>query len=175
MLNTPDRRFGLDSIPWRHHSHVRHRPHDAKILSCVVAETKRAISEAAADADDLDVCVVITGVVPDLLQTAERREISDGIRINDFTLQRQADGQPRHVLLGHTGVNILCGKLSRELLEYSEAKVAGYQNRIPVLPGYFGKSVNEFISHRREHPILPERDGTLLPGDFCSAIEHYVP
>src|SRR5437867_1564785 len=59
--------------------HAGQGPHDRDVLGCMVRHAERAIREAAAHRNNLDVRVVITRTVPDLLETAKRWKVADRI------------------------------------------------------------------------------------------------
>ena len=92
-----------------------------------------AVREAAAHGHDLHVGAVVADVVADLLETAQGREVADGVGEHDLAGKGHAGGQADHVLLRDAGVDELVGVLALELLDDGVAEVADHEAHASVL------------------------------------------
>ena len=86
-----------------------------------MAHAERAVDEAAADADYLDICLRISAVIADLFKTAKSREIADRIGENSLALKSHTCGDRGHILLSDSGVYELIGELLPIGLQHTEA------------------------------------------------------
>ena len=86
-----------------------------------MAHAERAVDEAAADADYLDICLRISAVIADLFKTAKSREIADRICENSLALKSHTCGDRGHILFGDSGVYELIGELLPIGLQHTEA------------------------------------------------------
>lgn len=137
----------LHKIAGTQHRHIRQRPHHGDVLCRLMAHAKRPIDKAAAHAHDLHIGVMIRAVVADLLQTAQRWKIADGIGKHGFSLERHSGRRRGHILLRNTGVDELIGQLLPEGLEHPEAKIAGHKLDIRIFFCKRDQRADKGISH----------------------------
>src|SRR4051812_32715035 len=96
-------------------------------------ETEWSVAEATTDRDHVDVQPVIAGPVPDLLETAECREIRDRVGENDAVLEGEPGRETRHVLLGYASIQKLAGHFLDVLIKDRESQVTGDQDDLRIL------------------------------------------
>ena len=90
---------------------------------------------------------MVTGVVADLLQAAEDREIGDRVGEDDLSGQCQPGGDSRHILLGHPDIDELIGETLGEIDYHPEAEIADQKHD----PAVFFRQFGEFIDEGRSH------------------------
>ena len=123
------------------------------------AET--SIHKAAADADNLDIRLMVGTVVPDLLQAAKRREVPDAVGEDDLPLQRHTGRDRGHVLLRDPRVRELVRTLLPERFQDTKSEVPGDELNISILFRQFNQRSHKGVSHTScTFSSLPERAST---------------
>ena len=89
-----NRTLRLPVVAWGDDGHARQRPEDREILRGVVRDAERTVAEATTDRDDVDVGVVVGGVVADLLERPQGGEVGDRIGEHDPPVEREPVARP---------------------------------------------------------------------------------
>ena len=90
---------------------------------------------------------MVTHVVADLFQAAERGKIGNGIGEHDLAALRQAGRNAGHVLLGNAHVDIAIWEPIAKRLQHRVAQVAGQQPDARVVSGEPAEGFDEGGSH----------------------------
>src|SRR5262249_3737979 len=152
-----DRTSGVAGFEWirgRDHGHSWQHAHDAQVLSRVMRGARCTVTEAAPHAYHLDVGVVVTNVVANMLQATKCREVANGIGKYDLATQGHSGGHSRHILLGNTGIHELLGECLHEGLNYAETQIAGNEHDALVLLRQLEQSLDECGPHGRSNSAI---------------------
>jgi hypothetical protein len=160
----PRQEFRLDRVPGGDDEHPRQGTHDRQVLGGVVRHAERAVGQPSADCHHLHVRVVVADVVPDLLEAAEGREIRDRVRKDDLTAQREAGGDPRHVLLGDPRVDEAAGKARGERLHYPKPEIANDEHHTLVPFGELHERAEEGCPHNARSSSASARRSSSSSG-----------
>lgn len=155
----------LDRIAGSHNDYVRKRAHYRDILRCVMAHSKRAVCKSAADTDDLDVGVMVSGVVAYLFQAAKRGEVTDRIGEDRLPGKRHARCYTRHVLFGNAAVGESVRELLPKWFQNSESQICGDELNVLILFGKLNQCFYKCISHRRSFLTA-----SCVPGRCCRVL-----
>jgi hypothetical protein len=66
---------------------------------------------------------LVTDVIANLLETAKRWEIADGIREDGMALDRQTGGKAGHVLLRNADIQELVREMSDEVIQHTKTEI----------------------------------------------------
>src|SRR5687768_12847763 len=85
LRNKPRGCPNLGRITRHENLYTRKRGHNGDVLQRVVSIALTAIRVSSSDRDDLHVRTVVTNIIADLLQAAQRREVADRIDEHGFS------------------------------------------------------------------------------------------
>ena len=139
--------LGLHAVGGRVYLHARQETQRAHVLGGVVRHAQRTVDEACAHAHDLHVRLMVGAAVADLLQTAQRGKVADGIDHHRLALQRHAGGHAHHGLLRNAGVDEAVGEFLHIRKQHAKAQVAGDQHQLGVRFGVGFQAAGEGVSH----------------------------
>jgi hypothetical protein len=93
---------------------------------------KLAVAKSRSHRNDFYVCIVITSIITDLLETSQCGEISDRIDEDDLPGESQTSGDTNHVLFGDPYVEKLLWMAFSKGIEHLEAKVGCDEEYVPI-------------------------------------------
>ncbi len=90
---------------------------------------------------------MVTNIVADLLDTAQRREIGDRIREHNPPRQGHPRRQTGHILLRNSCVEELLGIAAGEIGDHTKAQIPHHQRDSGIVRGDFRERFDEAGSH----------------------------
>ena len=152
---------GLHGIAGTNNGHVGQRAHDGDVFQSVMRRSVVAVAVAAADADDGHGQRVITQIVANLFQAAQRGEGRDGVDERPHSTESQARRRADHRRFRHSGIHESAAEFKRELVEDLEAKIGGQEDHAVIGSGQFRQRRDESISHRFSSARARSRSSAL--------------
>ena len=110
------------------------------------------IGYAAADIDNLDICVVVAYIVSNLLQAAQRGEVGDRVCNCDISFHGDAAGNTGHVLLHDAAVIIAFREFLGKTLNFAITDVCQDHMDSGVFFCQLQKDFIEYCSHDYSTP-----------------------
>src|SRR3954452_16388552 len=94
-----------------------------------------AVGKTGTDGDNLNDCTVIADIVPNLLEAAQGREVTNRIDENRVSTQCDSGSDTGHVLLRDPHIEVSIGETRRKWLQHGVPEITSEQPDFRVVRG----------------------------------------
>src|SRR5579875_245805 len=107
----------------------------------------RPVGQPASYGYNLHIRAVVANIITYLLQTAQYREVRDGVGKYNLSAHGQACGHSRHVLFGNTYIDVTIREPIAKTLQYRVAQIATKQPNTLLLCCQVTQLLDKCCSH----------------------------